>query len=238
MVVAAAGAAAGCAASRSANAPAARFSSSAIRPVLAIPKRRTSTASVAMAPSIAPSVFQPYSLPTIAPKRESDRDSASVNSGSVAPIAVVGSTSSTNALPNRAMFKSHGVSAITAKSGASAADSRGSASTTRKLLTPMPSSSSAYSLIGCVIRDCKRATRPLPSVRPLMNAASTRLALQTLLPSVSPASLNQSVSNVSPALPDRKKIRTRARGIGNPLEHHRINRCDSARFGSAGAECS
>ena len=53
-----------------------------------------------------------------------------------------------------------------------------------------------------------RATRPFPSVRPPMNAASTRLALHTLLPSDRPASRNHRVSNVSPATPDTKKIGT------------------------------
>jgi hypothetical protein len=51
-----------------------------------------------------------------------------------------------------------------------------------------------------------------------MNAASTRLALHTLLPSDKPARRNHNVSKIRAATPDRKKIGTNLLGIELPTE--------------------
>src|SRR5256885_17105644 len=60
-----------------------------------------STVSAATTPSTAPSVFQPYSQPTMRPKSVRDRDRAPTRTGSVAPIAVAGAIITTKATISR-----------------------------------------------------------------------------------------------------------------------------------------
>ena len=59
------------------------------------------------------------------------------------------------------------------------------------------------------MRAAQRTASALPAASPVMNAASTMLDAQTLLPSISPARRSQSASNSSAAAPDRKKARLR-----------------------------
>src|SRR5436190_130715 len=66
-----------------------------------IDKKRNQTTSAPTTPVTAPSVFQPYNRPSALPNPHRPRHSAATSSGSVAPMAVVGTARTANAVTNR-----------------------------------------------------------------------------------------------------------------------------------------
>ncbi len=131
---------------------------------------------------------------------------ARTRSGRLAPMAVVGMSISTNAMPRRRGLSTAGWSRKGRKIGAKRCGSEGNSSTRVMPQRAMAVSSSAYSRRGLVVLDASRMLIPLPMASPPMKLASTMLPAQTLLPKVRPASRNHSVSNRSAAPPDTKKM--------------------------------
>ena len=102
------------------------FNNAATQALPATPTALTRIASDRMTPVTAPSVFQPYSLPSAAPKRPPPRHNAATSSGNVAPMAVAGTSNTANARPNRATFTTAPEPPAAPASGTSSDDRYGS----------------------------------------------------------------------------------------------------------------
>lgn len=119
-----------------------RLSSAAVHAAPVTPKRSTSTTSATTTPATAPSVFQPYKRPSTGPNA-SVRASTPASTGSVAPIAAAGTTSTANAATRRTRLSSHGASPARRVSGTSSTVSDG-----RSVLTAGPMTATTTSSVA------------------------------------------------------------------------------------------
>jgi len=195
------------AARASALAAAIAFSEAAATPVPRRPSQPISATSPARAPSTAPSVFIPYSSPSTRPnsRERSARPgscSARTSTGSVAPIAVAGSSIRPNAASRRTALRAHASASNRRNTGASVGVRDGKPRTRARPVTPMIASRAPYTRSGRRTDGVYRAARPFPSARPAMKLASTRLDAHTVLPKARPARRNQRVSKSRAAAPE------------------------------------
>src|SRR5262249_9167503 len=214
-------------ANRSASAAASVSSNAAVHAAPATPTRPTSAVSAAMTPTKAPSVFQPYNRPTIAPNCVRDRTSAPASTGSVAPIAVAGTIITMNAVASLRAFTA--VSPRPADRRAIMAASGGSPWVRARPVTATINSSAAYTRS----RSCRpRKQRPataLPIASPPMKLESTIVAAHTVLPKTRLLRWNQTISKMSPAAPETKKTnvtsQTRAPGCARSSRPRTWRKC-------------
>ncbi len=177
-------------------------------------RRRRRTISAPRTPASAPIVFHPYKRPSTRPKPCPCRARPATRIGSVAPIAVVGTTIAAKAMTKRMRLTSHSLAAKCRMIGMNSDARSGSASVSEIPETATTASSSAYAAKNRSIRWPALITHAVPSANPPMKLATTRLVAQTVLPNTSAQRWNQATSKISPAAPDAKNNSETSRSGG------------------------